>query len=282
MPSPLPRADWAPFDVVFFDCDSTLVDVEGIDELARWLGRAEDVAALTAQAMNGDVSLEDVYGRRLAMLRPTREHLRRLGHHYRQHLLPGADAVVAALMGLGREVFIISGGLAEAVVDFGRALGVPAGNIHAVTMAYDELSGNWWEPWKHPRGRNLAARYLDHDGGPLTMGHGKAELIQRLRAGRPGRALLVGDGISDLEASRAVDLFVGFGGVVARDRVRAGAGVFIEGASLAPVVPMAVARPRVAEAYADLYADGVRRVREGEVTFRDTAMREGLMRRVGG
>ena len=280
-PLPLARADWAPFEIVIFDCDSTLVDVEGIDELARWLGREEEVAALTNQAMNGEVPLEEVYGRRLEMLKPTRDHLRRLGHHYREHLLPGADEVLAALLGLGREVHIVSGGLAEAVTDFGLALGLPADRIHAVHMAYDQLSGNWWESWKHPRGRNLAERYLEHDGGPLTVGRGKAEIIRRVRAGRPGRALLVGDGTSDLEAGEAVDLFVGFGGVVAREKVRAAAEVFMPAASLSPLLPMVAARPTVPAAYAALYADGVRRLREGEVNFRSPEARAGLLRRLG-
>ncbi len=279
-PVPLARSDWAPFDLVIFDCDSTLVDVEGIDELARWMGREEDVAALTTQAMNGDVPLEDVYSRRLAMLQPTRDHLRRLGQLYRQRLLPGADAVLAALMGLGRQVYIVSGGLAEAVTDFGLALGLPAAHIHAVNMAYDQLSGNWWETWKHPRGRNLGERYLDHDGGPLTVGRGKAQIIQRLRAGQRGRALLIGDGTSDLEASPAVDLFVGFGGVVAREKVRAASEVFLPTTSLSPLLPMVIARPAVRAEYAALYQDGIERLRSGEVIFQNLQARAGLLRRL--
>ena len=88
-------------------------------------------------------------------------------------------------------------------------------------MAYDELSGRWWESWRHPRGRNPDERYLAHDGGPLTLGGGKAGIIQGIRADHRGRAMLIGDGSSDLEAGTAVDLFVGFGGVVSRERVAA-------------------------------------------------------------
>jgi phosphoserine phosphatase len=184
-------------------------------------------------------------------------------------------------MGLGRQVYIVSGGLAEAVSDFGLAMGLPASHIHAVTMAYDQLSGNWWETWKHPRGRNLAERYLDHDGGPLTVGRGKADIIQRLRAGQPGRALLIGDGTSDLEACSAVDLFVGFGGVVARDKVRAAAEVFLPTLSLAPLLPMVMARPSVRAEYAALYQDGLDRLVSGEVIFQHPQARAGLLRRLG-
>jgi phosphoserine phosphatase len=54
------RADWAPFELIIFDCDSTLSTIEGIDELARWQGRTQQVAELTNRAMNGDVPLESV------------------------------------------------------------------------------------------------------------------------------------------------------------------------------------------------------------------------------
>lgn len=277
---PSPRADWAPFDLIFFDCDSTLTGVEGIDELARWAGREAEVAALTAQAMNGDLPLEAVYSRRLELLRPTREQLRQLGRLYRERLLPGADQLVAALLALGREVFVVSGGLAEAVEDFGASLGLPPQNIRAVEMEYNQLSGRWWETWTHPRGQNPDEQYLAHDHGPLTEGKGKAQIINAIRRARRGRALLVGDGVSDLEAGEAVDLFVGFGGVVARERVRAGAEVFIQAPSLAPVLPLALARPAVPPEYRAVHEAGIEFIRRGQVTFRNPAAREGLLRRL--
>ena len=279
MPANL-RADWAPFELIIFDCDSTLSAIEGIDELARWQGRAEQVAELTNRAMNGDVPLEAVYGERLELLKPTREQLRQLGLLYRRHLLPGADQVIAALQAAGRQVFIVSGGLAEAVVDFGTALNVPADHIHAVGMAYDELSGRWWEGWRHPRGRNPDERYLAHDGGPLTLGGGKVGIVQAIRANHRGRAMLIGDGSSDLEAGAAVDLFVGFGGVVSRERVAAGAEVFIRAPKLSSILPLALGRAAVPEAFATIYQDGVEGLRSGEVTFKDVLLREALLRRL--
>ena len=282
----LARADWPPFDTVIFDCDSTLVDVEGIDELARWQGQAAQVADLTRQAMDGEVPLEAVYGRRLEMLQPTREQMRRLARCYHEHLLPGAGQVVAALQASGRAVFIVSAGLAEAVTEFGIGLGLPPDHIKAVGTAYDQLSGRWWETWNHPLGRNPDERYLDHDGGPLTAGDGKAEIIRALRAPHPGRAMLVGDGVSDLEASGAVDLFVGFGGVAARERVRVAAPVFIHTASLASSLPLALALPPEAaraslpREYHAIYAEGLARLQAGEVTFMNDAARLGLLRRL--
>ena len=64
------------FDRVVFDVDSTLAAIEGIDALAA--GNPE-IATLTEMAMNGEVALDEVYARRLAILRPSREAIERLG-----------------------------------------------------------------------------------------------------------------------------------------------------------------------------------------------------------
>lgn len=271
------RVDWAPFELIIFDCDSTLTTIEGIDELARWQGRAEEVAELTARAMNGEVPLESVYGERLEMLRPTRELLRRLGQLYRRNVLPGAQQVIGALQAAHRQVFIVSGGLAEAVTDFGVALGVPSDHIFAVGMAYDELSGRWWERWNHPHGRNPDERYLAHDAGPLTVGRGKADIIRAIRMRHRGRTMLVGDGQSDLEASTAVDLFVGFGGVVARERVASAAEVFVGAASLAPILPMAFGPDAVPDGYAALYQEALMILQSETVVFRNPLVRRAIL-----
>jgi len=57
------------FRFVFFDVDSTLVTIEGIDVLA---GGNPEIASLTNAAMNGEIPLDQVYARRLELIRPTR------------------------------------------------------------------------------------------------------------------------------------------------------------------------------------------------------------------
>jgi len=81
---------WVSFTHVFFDCDGTLVGVEGIVELARRRGQAMAVAALTEAAMSGHLPLEAVYEQRLALIRPTRAEIQELIRIYREHLLPDA------------------------------------------------------------------------------------------------------------------------------------------------------------------------------------------------
>ena len=231
---------WTSFDLIFFDCDSTLSAIEGIDELARLKGKEWRVGVLTDKAMNGDLDLADVYGKRLQAIRPTRGQLKAIEERYWEMLVPDAAALITALHALDKQVFIISGGLAEPVRGFGARLGVPPENIRAVELEYNELSGDWWRYYE-PATRHRQT-YLDYDEGPLTFSSGKARIIQELAGSRPGRRLMVGDGVSDMHARGAVDLFVGFGGVAARSKVRDGADVFVSASSLAPLLPLAAGR----------------------------------------
>jgi phosphoserine phosphatase len=61
----------------------------------------------------------------------------------------------------------------------------------------------------------------------LTRPGGKELVVRDIRARSHGNAAFIGDGISDLEAKAAVDLFTGFGGVVVRPRVKENADVYV-------------------------------------------------------
>jgi phosphoserine phosphatase len=228
---------WPPYRHVFFDCDSTLTTVEGIDALAEIAGKGWRVSVLTGAAMNGQVELEDVYDLRLRALKPTHGQVYSLRQVYKHHAVPDAAETIAALQALGHEVYIISGGLAEPVEEFGLFLGVPRDHIRAVAIEYNELSGRWWH--SDEERPNAGERYLATEGRPLTVSDGKARIVRELLADQRGRSLLVGDGVTDLLAGTAVDLFAGYGGVVSRPRVRREGAVFLSQPSLAPVLALA-------------------------------------------
>jgi phosphoserine phosphatase len=228
---------WSSYDLIFFDCDSTLSSIEGIDELAKFKGKEQRVAVLTQKAMDGDLDLAEVYGKRLQAIRPTRGQLKAIEERYYETLVPDAQAVLDALRFLGKQVFIISGGLAEPVRGLGVRLGVQPENIRAVELEYNQLSGDWWRYYE-PSERNHQT-YLDYDEGPLTVSSGKPTIVRELANGKRGRKMMIGDGASDLATRPVVDLFVGFGGVVARQKVRDEADVFVSVNSLAPILPLA-------------------------------------------
>jgi phosphoserine phosphatase len=266
------QPDWPGFELVFFDCDSTLSQIEGIDELARQKGKFDQIKKLTDAAMDGEIHLQNIYDRRLELLAPTRAEIRQLEQLYRQTVTPDAIAVIDALQYLGKELFIVSGGLLAAVRPFGLWLGIPGPNIRAVDVRYNELSGQWWDYQQDRWGPRPDVEYLDPEQTPLIESHGKADVIQELRQGRSGRAVLVGDGVSDLAARPAVDWVVGFGGVVGRARVAATADVFIKANSLAPLLPLAASAQQqnalVGTPHQTTLDKGLLLIQQGEVSFK--------------
>ena len=220
------------FQTVIFDCDSTLSTIEGIEELARE-HRAE-VEALTEEAMRGTIPLEQVYGRRLEVVRPPRGRVLALGQRYIETLVPDARETVDALLAEGLRVRIISGGLKPAVVVLARALGLDENAVAAVDVYFSE---------------NGSYAGFEQDS-PLAASGGKRRVIESWRVPRP--SLMVGDGATDLEAQEAVDAFAAFAGVVYRAPVVAAADYLIRERSLAPVLPLALGgrRPTTAAAQA--------------------------------
>ena len=94
---------WPSYDLVFFDCDSTLTSVEGIDELARLKGKGWRVSVLTDKAMDGKLDLEEVYERRLRAIYPTREQVRQIAQVYGETKVPDAGIVIQILQRFNRE-----------------------------------------------------------------------------------------------------------------------------------------------------------------------------------
>ncbi len=268
--SPVTRTRWPGYRHVVFDCDSTLSGIEGIDELAGTEGVRAEIEALTERAMKGEVELEDVYARRLELLQPDRQQVAELRTKYKQRAVPDARRVIDALQELGHEVYVVSGGLAEPVREYAVSLGVPEEHVVAVHTRHDTLSGEWWRTdARDPH------RFLDYEEGALSTSDGKATAIAELTRSGDGGVVLVGDGVSDLNARTAVDTFVGFGGFVTRERVEREADVFVSSTTLAPVLALAAGPSGRAVGSADhvaLIDDGVQAFRSGTMRFKDPSV----------
>lgn len=267
---------WTTTDLVFFDCDSTLTTIEGIDELARMKGKEMRVGVLTEKAMNGELDLAEVYGKRLKAINPTRGQLAVVEQLYWENLVPDAQEVINTLQFLKKHVFIISGGLADAVNGFGTRLGVNSEHIRAVSLEYNELSGEWWR--YYDQASQQKQRYLAYEEGPLTVSAGKPEIVRQLAGNLFGRRLLVGDGASDLATrGNGIDLFVGFGGVVVREKVERDADVFIYPNTLAPVLPLVAGAAGfhmvAGTPHEEVYTRGLRLCQTSSVKFRDAELK---------
>ncbi|HEX8411224.1 MAG TPA: HAD-IB family phosphatase [Thermoanaerobaculia bacterium] len=208
----------AKYRFVFFDVDSTLVTVEGIDVLAA--GNPE-IVRLTEAAMNGEIALDEVYGRRLELIRPTLADVQHLGTTYTQSLVDGAEETIATLRDAGVDVHLVTAGIAQAIAPLAEKLGIAPRAVHAVPLQFDE-----------------AGNYQDFDRRSLLARRGGKELVVRSILTRAkGKAAFVGDGVSDLEAKPVVDLFVGFGGVCVRERVKENAEVYVTERTMRAVLP---------------------------------------------
>lgn len=199
--------------LLFIDCDSTLSSIEGIDELARFRGPAvfDEVVALTNAAMNGEVALDEVFPRRMEIIRPDRAACDFVAARYVETITPGALALVAELKREGWLPVILSGGFLPLIQPL--ALSLEIHHIEAVPLYLDGHGS-----------------YAGYDAAyPTTRNLGKNEVIRDWKAAMlPERVAMIGDGVSDLETKQDVDVFIGFGGVVQRPVVRAGSSCWLE------------------------------------------------------
>jgi phosphoserine phosphatase len=192
---------------VVIDVDSTLCGVEGIDFLAarRSPQVTTQIVALTDQAMRGEVPLESIYGHRLTTIRPTRADIAALAAEYERTLAPGAADAIAAIRAAGVRLVLVSGGIREAIVPVARTLGFAGGDLHAVSLRFDD-----------------AGNYLDFDrSSPLTTQPGKPVLVTALieNGQLPRPVLAVGDGATDAKLTGVVDCFAAFTGFARRPNV---------------------------------------------------------------
>jgi len=195
------------FAGLILDVDSTLTSVEGIQWLAARRGPAiaQRVAEMTDGAMLGTVPLDDVYGARLALVRPTRADVTALAEAYEQGTVPGVQHTLSTVMDCGLQITVISGGIREAVLPFAESLRIPADRVHAVSLSF-----------------GAGGEYVRYDmGSPLARRGGKPELVHSLGLARP--VLALGDGSTDAElktrliaGQRTVDGFAAFIGVAER------------------------------------------------------------------
>jgi phosphoserine phosphatase len=192
----------------FIDCDSTLSTIEGIDELARAKGNDvfQLVVNLTHAAMNGEVPIGDVFFKRMEMIRPDRDLCESIAQLYVETVVSGAAELIRELKEDGWLPIILSGGFAPLIHPLAASLGVE--HVEAVPVYFNDDGSYKGYGETYPTTRNL----------------GKNEVIREWKnAMLPERVVMMGDGMSDMETKPDVDLFIGFGGVVARPRVMDGA-----------------------------------------------------------
>lgn len=207
---PLKLAD---FRLIAFDMDSTLIDIECIDEIADAAGRKAEVAAITEAAMRGEITdFKDSLRRRVALLKGVPEQALHEVYAQRLHLNPGAETLVRACQAAGLKTLLVSGGFTFFTDRVRDRLGLDHTRSNVLEIEHGQLTG----------------RVVPQPWGDICDGLEKRRMLQWtcMHIGcEPAQAIAVGDGANDLPMMREAGLSVAFH---AKPKVRAEAMVSIE------------------------------------------------------
>jgi phosphoserine phosphatase len=185
--------------LVVFDMDSTLIEEEVIDEVARAVGCHGEVAALTARAMRGELDFAEAFVARVALLRGARldEVVARVEPTLT--LKPGAAALIRVLKKLGYKLAVISGGFSAFVDPLKQRLGLDYAFSNELDVEARPGDGGRRRRQRHRdararRARRRLQRQADRAGrGPgrgQPVEHGLPALPARHQRGRGRRALI--------------------------------------------------------------------------------------------
>jgi phosphoserine phosphatase len=201
------------FKLIAFDMDSTLINIECIDEIADAAGRKAEVAAITEAAMRGEIAdYKDSLRRRVALLKGvTVAHMEEVLNH-RLQLNPGAENLVKACQIAGMKVLLVSGGFTFFTDHVRDRLNINWTRSNVLEVAHDELTG----------------RMVDQAWGDICDGEEKRKMLLETCAQmgiQPKQAIAMGDGANDLPMMGVAGLSVAYH---AKPKVREQAMVAIE------------------------------------------------------
>ena len=191
---PLRLAD---FRLVAFDMDSTLIDIECVDEIAAEVGLKAEVAAITEAAMRGEISdFKDSLRRRVALLAGVPEGALQ---QVRQRLClnPGVEAFVGACRRAGLKTLLVSGGFTFFSEHIRQRLQLDFARANVLEVADGRLTG----------------RLLDRPWGDIVDGAEKRRVLLEvceLMGIEPAQAIAVGDGANDLPMMAAAGLSIAY------------------------------------------------------------------------
>jgi phosphoserine phosphatase len=186
------------FRLVAFDMDSTLINIECVDEIAGAAGRKAEVAAITEAAMRGEIAdYKESLRRRVALLKGVPVGALEQVYRERLQLNPGAETLVRAAQAAGLKTLLVSGGFTFFTDRVRDRLGFDFTRSNVLEAAEGVLTG----------------RMVDQPWGDICDGEEKKRMLLQTceRLGiSPRQAIAIGDGANDLPMMGEAGLSVAY------------------------------------------------------------------------
>ena len=169
------------FKLVAMDMDSTLINIESLDEVADFAGLKQEIAAITEQSMNGKVDFTESLRRRVSMLKGLDASALERVYEDRVELNPGAEKLMATLKAQGIKTMLVSGGFTFFSERLKQRLGLDFAFANELEIVDAKLTGAIIGPVLDPAAKAAKIR----------------EVSDVLGIVQPGRVIAIGDGAND-------------------------------------------------------------------------------------
>jgi phosphoserine phosphatase len=186
------------FKLAAFDMDSTLINIECVDEIADAAGRKAEVAAITEAAMRGDITdYKDSLRRRVALLKGVPASALEAVYAERLQLNPGVEDTIAAFKAAGIQLLLVSGGFTFFTDRIRDRLGFDFARANVL-----EIEGGL-----------LTGRLVDQAWGDIVDGEEKKRTLLETAAQlgiTAHQTIAIGDGANDLPMMSVAGLSVAY------------------------------------------------------------------------